>query len=230
MLIFRAWATCGYLRQNSKFSQLFSAAIFLLKPKIMLGHNVIYVDTICLCDLHGWSSDSHQPLFQEPIISIAPRECSYKGACIPAFVPSYFHHHGDYISAENFFFSPPPPPPPATISSFSKQIWVVPYLNPSKVFSDSPFWVLSYDWCPFFSPQNQVIPPKILPPLPQAIINDRSLRCALWAIACARVFQVTKCTGVSRQMLFVCSFFFLAGQKNWNLWNRTVYTGSDKKD
>ena len=24
--------------------------------------------------------------------------------------------------------------------------------------------------------------------------------------------------------------FFLAGQKNWNLWNRTVYTGSDKKD
>ena len=26
----------------------------------MLGHNVIYVDTICLCGLHGWSSDSHQ--------------------------------------------------------------------------------------------------------------------------------------------------------------------------
>ena len=25
-------------------------------------------------------------------------------------------------------------------------------------------------------------------------------------------------------------FFFLAGQKNWTLWNRTVYTGSDKKD
>ena len=31
-----------------------------LKPNIMLGHNVIYVDTICLCGLHGWSSDSHQ--------------------------------------------------------------------------------------------------------------------------------------------------------------------------
>ena len=30
------------------------------KPNIMLGHNVIYVDTICLCGLHGWSSDSHQ--------------------------------------------------------------------------------------------------------------------------------------------------------------------------
>ena len=26
----------------------------------MLRHNVIYVDTICLCGLHGWSSDSHQ--------------------------------------------------------------------------------------------------------------------------------------------------------------------------
>ena len=42
--------------------------------------------------------------------------------------------------------------------SFSKQIWVVPPLNPSKVFSDPPF-------C---SPKNQVIPPKILrtPPPP----------------------------------------------------------------
>ena len=36
---------------------LFSATS---KPNIMLGHNVIYVDTICLCGLHGWSSDSHQ--------------------------------------------------------------------------------------------------------------------------------------------------------------------------
>ena len=26
----------------------------------MLRHNVIYVDTICLCGLHDWSSDSHQ--------------------------------------------------------------------------------------------------------------------------------------------------------------------------
>ena len=35
-------------------------ACTILKPNIMLGHNVIYVDTICLCGLHGWSSDSHQ--------------------------------------------------------------------------------------------------------------------------------------------------------------------------
>ena len=34
--------------------------IALLKPNIKLGHNVIYVDTICLCGLHDWSSDSHQ--------------------------------------------------------------------------------------------------------------------------------------------------------------------------
>ena len=31
-----------------------------IKPNIMLRYNVIYVDTICLCGLHGWSSDSHQ--------------------------------------------------------------------------------------------------------------------------------------------------------------------------
>ena len=35
-------------------------AAFGREPNIMLGHNVIYVDTICLCGLHGWSSDSHQ--------------------------------------------------------------------------------------------------------------------------------------------------------------------------
>ena len=35
-------------------------AAFGKEPNIMLGHNVIYVDTICLCGLHGWSSDSHQ--------------------------------------------------------------------------------------------------------------------------------------------------------------------------
>ena len=27
---------------------------------LSVRHNVIYVDTICLCGLHGWSSDSHQ--------------------------------------------------------------------------------------------------------------------------------------------------------------------------
>ena len=35
---------------------------------------------------------------------------------------------------------------PPTMSSLSKQIWVVPRPNPSNVFSDPPFWVLSYDW------------------------------------------------------------------------------------
>ena len=39
----------------------------------------------------------------------------------------------------------------------------------------------------------------------------------------ARTFHVKCC-------LSAHFFFFLAGQKNWNLWNRTVYTGSDKKD
>ena len=53
------------------------------KPNIILGHNVI---------------------------SIAKKECSHKGACIPAFVPSCFHHHEDYISAEKNFFPLPPIP------------------------------------------------------------------------------------------------------------------------
>ena len=39
-------------------------------------------------------------------------------------------------------------PPPPLLSSFSKRIWVVPPLNPSKDFSDPPFWVLSYDRSP----------------------------------------------------------------------------------
>ena len=64
------------------------------------------------------------------------------------------------------------------MSSFSKQIWVIPPLNPSKDFSDPPFWVLSYYWSPpfvllkilWFPPQN---PP---PPTPKAIHNDRSLK------------------------------------------------------
>ena len=31
-----------------------------IKSNIMLRRNVIYVNTISLCGLHGWSSDSHQ--------------------------------------------------------------------------------------------------------------------------------------------------------------------------
>ena len=52
----------------------------------------------------------------------------------------------------------PAPPPSHHMSSFSKQIWVVDPLNRSKVFSDPPFWVLSYDRSP-------------------GINNDRSLMC-----------------------------------------------------
>ena len=51
------------------------------------------------------------------------------------------------------------------MSSFSKQIWVVPPLNPFKVFSDLPFG-FSVTTDPFFcSPTNQVIPLQN-PPLP----------------------------------------------------------------
>ena len=53
------------------------------------------------------------------------------------------------------------------MSSFSKQIQVVPPLNPSKAFSDPPpFGFLVTTDHPFCSPENQVPPP------PQAINND----------------------------------------------------------
>ena len=48
-------------------------------------------------------------LSEEPFISIAVRECSYKGACVPAFASSCFHYHGDYVSAEKKFAFPPIP-------------------------------------------------------------------------------------------------------------------------
>ena len=55
-----------------------------------------------------------------------------------------------------------------------------PPLDPSKVFSDPPFWVLSYDWFPLLFFWKSSDPPKKIlrpppHPLPQAINNDRSL-------------------------------------------------------
>ena len=50
------------------------------------------------------------------------------------------------------------PPPPPQMSSFSKQIWVVPRLHPSKVIIDPPLWVLSYDWFPLLFSQKSSDP------------------------------------------------------------------------
>ena len=47
--------------------------------------------------------------------------------------------------------------PPLPMSSFSKQIWEIPHLNPSKVFGDPPFGLLVTTDPPFCSPKNQVI-------------------------------------------------------------------------
>ena len=58
-------------------------------------------------------------------------------------------------------------PPPHPMSSFSKQIWVIPPLNPSKVFSGPLFGFSVTNDPPFCSHKNQVIPPKVKrPPLP----------------------------------------------------------------
>ena len=73
----------------------------------------------------------------------------------------------------------PPPPRHQHVFIFQTNLSGPP-LSPSKVFSDPPFWVLSYDWSPlFFSPKSSD-PPKItLPPL-SAINNDRSLNKCHW--------------------------------------------------
>ena len=52
-----------------------------------------------------------------------------------------------------------------------------PPLNPSKIFSapPPPFGLSVTTNAPFFSPKNQVIPPKILQPS-QVINNDQSVK------------------------------------------------------
>ena len=63
---------------------------------------------------------------------------------------------------------------PPRMSSFTKRIWVVPPLNPSKVFNYPPFGFSVTIDPPFCFPKNQVIPPKIPPPPAREINNDRS--------------------------------------------------------
>ena len=60
---------------------------------------------------------------------------------------------------------------PPHVSSFSKQIWAVPRLNPSKVIIDPPFWVLSYDWSPLLFSQKSSDPP-VKSSTSKAIDND----------------------------------------------------------
>ena len=65
------------------------------------------------------------------------------------------------------FFAIPASPPPPSMSSLSKQISVVPPLNPSKISGDPPFGFSVTTDPPFCSSRNQLIPPKIVcPPIP----------------------------------------------------------------
>ena len=70
--------------------------------------------------------------------------------------------------------------PPLLMSSFSKRIWVVPPLNPSKVFNYPPFGFSVTIDPPFCFPKNQVIPPKIPPPPSRP--GDK-----LWPVLCTIV-------------------------------------------
>ena len=96
----------------------------------------------------------------------------------------------------------------------SKFEWSPPYDYPSKVFSDPPFWVLSYEWSPHFeSPRNQAIPPKIPRATPSpspAINNDRSVR---WIIK-SRLSLILRVNVVLNRTVVVHSdwrFFDLCG-------------------
>ena len=64
---------------------------------------------------------------------------------------------------------------PPTISSFYKQIWVVPPLNPSKFSAIPPFGFSVTSDSPFCSPKIKWSPLKFSAPLPKAINNDQSL-------------------------------------------------------
>ena len=71
-------------------------------------------------------------------------------------------------SPNNIWWLSRPPPPPHPMSSFSKQKWVIPPPNPSKVFIDSPL----------LGSQLRLIPPFVLLKIkwsPPGINNDRSL-------------------------------------------------------
>ena len=68
-------------------------------------------------------------------------------------------------------FATPPPPRLHFPSNFE---WS-PLLNPSKVFSDPRFWIISDDWFPILFSQKSSDPLKSSLPPSQAINNDRSL-------------------------------------------------------
>ena len=67
-------------------------------------------------------------------------------------------------------------PPPQCLHFSSKFEWFPLWILP-KFSVIPPFGFSATTDPPFCSPKNQVIPPKILPPKPQAINNNRSLNC-----------------------------------------------------
>ena len=77
----------------------------------MLRHNVIYVDTICLCSLHGWSSDSYQSnlSFQSQSFLSPKGSVRIKEHAFPRLLPLPFTITViPYLCRKKFF--PPPIP------------------------------------------------------------------------------------------------------------------------
>ena len=84
---------------------------FGIKLNIMLRHD-IYVDTICLCSLHGWSSESHQSnLSLKRESFLPPQGCvRIKEQAFPASLPLAFTITAITSLRKEFFHSPPNPP------------------------------------------------------------------------------------------------------------------------
>ena len=84
--------------------------------------------------------------------------------------PPFECYFTEVIPPNNFWWLSRSTPPPPSMPSFSKQIWVVPPLTPSKLFRDPTFWVLSYDSSPLLFSQKSTDPPlkcsSALPPPP----------------------------------------------------------------
>ena len=87
--------------------------------------------------------------------------------------PPFECYFTEVIAPNNFWWFSRPPPPPR-LHFPSKFEWS-PLLNPSKVFSDLRFWIISDDWFPILFSQKSSDPLKSSLPPSQAINNDRSL-------------------------------------------------------
>ena len=117
---------------------------------------------MCRCNSPGWTGDQCDKGTRTAVDNLCfiTEDLGLNKAKFSRFhCECYFT---EVIHPNNIWWLSRSPPP---MSSFTKRIWVVPPLNPSKVFNYPPFGFSFTIDPPFCFPKNQVIPPKI-PPSP----------------------------------------------------------------